>query len=154
MGAISEMSDMSKPSPFQVVETAAIQLTINQNKAPSTHMFLIWVYLSANVIFFKLDQIRREIKTSLLVQKPIQSTLEILSFLAETLPHSLLNKPFSCCKYHMNVYRCTKILHINNLTQAILAYHCDITSLLFLMTTALIYKYLELCLLLNKLLFN
>lgn len=41
MGAISEMSDMSKPSPFQVVETAAIQLTINQNKAPSTHMFLI-----------------------------------------------------------------------------------------------------------------
>lgn len=43
---------------------------------------------------------------------------------------------------------------MNNLTQAILAYHCDITSLLFLMTTALIYKYLELCLLLNKLLFN
>lgn len=68
MGAISEMSDMSKPSPFQVVETAAIQLTINQNKAPSTHMFLIWVYLSAHVIFFKLDQIRKEIETRLLVQ--------------------------------------------------------------------------------------
>lgn len=153
MGAISEMSDMSKPSPFQVVETAAIQLTINQNKAPSTHMFLIWVYLSAHVIFFKLDQIRRKLR-QVYKCKTHTGTLETLSFLAETLPHSLLNKPFSCCKYHMNVYRCTKILHINNLTQAILAYHCDITSLLFLMTTALIYKYLELCLLLNKLLFN
>lgn len=153
MGAISEMSDMSKPSPFQVVETAVIQLTINQNKAPSTHMFLIWVYLSAHVIFFKLDQIRRKLR-QVYWCKTNTSTLETLSFFAETLPHSLLNKPFSCCKYHMNVYRCTKILHINNLTQAILAYHCDITSLLFLMTTALIYKYLELCLLLNKLLFN